>query len=99
MFVLSLSVSTWELLSGWNYINQPDGNSKSPRHLVVDTGTKSRGTKRWEVTIVIEEWGVLSAIYLLRKTTYHCYFMEAFNPITHSFLSNVKPVYHKHMNV
>ena len=33
-----------------------NGTSKSPRHLVAETGTKSRGIESWEVTVFIQKW-------------------------------------------
>ena len=52
--------------------------------LVADTGTKSLGTKSREVTIVTEEWRVVSVIYPAVGTTvtFHYCFMEAFKSIT-----------------
>ena len=51
------------------------GTSKSPRHLVADTRTESRGIESWEVTVFIQKWWVVYAIYLLKNTTHLCCFI------------------------
>ena len=46
-----------------------DGTSKSPRHLVADTGTKSRGIENWEVTVFIQK--KLSGVCYLSAEKHH----------------------------